>query len=83
MTQLIVRVIRDVLRDVIIDCFDGPHISVVASGQFGILLPEIGLEKLGCGQKAHNIYVAASGVAGAQGRTTHPAGAGDHARRLR
>ena len=67
MTDLVVRVIGDVLREVIVNCFDRLLVGVIAVRQLAVLLPEVGLDQLRGGQEAHDIDVASGCATGTEG----------------
>jgi hypothetical protein len=57
-TQLVVRVVTDVLIHVFIENPEGLGKRRIAKGKLSVLLPQILLEKLGGGEETQNGYIA-------------------------
>ena len=58
MTQLIIGVVRDVLRHVFVENLESVFEGVITERKLGVLLPEISLDQLRCRQESQNSDVA-------------------------
>ena len=57
-TQLIIGVVRDVLRHVFVENLESVFEGVITERKLGVLLPEISLDQLRCRQESQNSDVA-------------------------
>ena len=58
MAQLVIGVIRDVLRHIFVENVQSFLIGIITQRKLSVLLPQIGLDKLGCGKKAKDRGIA-------------------------
>ena len=72
MAHFIVGIVGDILWEIVIDCFNRLPVCVIPSSQLGVLLPQVGLDQFGRGQKAHDIDIATAGTGRTQGCARTP-----------